>query len=155
MPFILGHEGVGEVIATGERCRSSAWATASCVLGRPTRQGWKARRASAGAVSREGLLTDIEALRADDPSARPTAGSAAMQQPIPLEMDANEATVLITLKETLSALRRARFQPGMDVLIWARDRWAWRSRCARALGARKIRAGRHVGRLDRAPLRRR
>ncbi|HOQ29624.1 MAG TPA: zinc-binding dehydrogenase, partial [Armatimonadota bacterium] len=61
------------------------------------------------------------------------------------------ATVLITLKETLSALRRARFQPGMDVLILGTGPVGLAfAMCARALGARKIlAAGRHVGRLDR------
>ncbi|HHX41006.1 MAG TPA: zinc-binding dehydrogenase [Armatimonadetes bacterium] len=152
MPFILGHEGVGEVIATGERCRKFRVGDRVLRAGAAYPAGMEgAPRIGWGGFAEYGLLTDIEALRADDPSARPTAGSAAMQQPIPLEMDANEATVLITLKETLSALRRARFQPGMDVLILGTGPVGLAfAMCARALGARKIlAAGRHVGRLDR------
>lgn len=151
-PFILGHEGVGEVIAVGERCRKyrmgdrvlRAGAAYPAGMADAPRIGW-------GGFAEYGLLTDAEALRADDPSARPTAGSASMQQHVPAGMDAAEATVLITLKETLSSLHRARLQAGMDLLILGTGPVGLGfAMCARALGARRVLgAGSHAGRLER------
>ena len=114
MPFILGHEGVGEVIATGERCRKFRVGDRVLRAGAAYPAGMEgAPRIGWGGFAEYGLLTDIEALRADDPSARPTAGSAAMQQPIPA-IWISPRPVLITLKETLSAAQGT-VPPGMDL----------------------------------------
>ncbi len=151
-PFLLGHEGVGEVIAVGEHCRKFRVgdrvlrAGAAYPAGTPGAPiiGW-------GGFAEYGLVTDLDALRAHDPGARPTAGNATMQQHVPAGIAPAAATVLITLKETLSSLRRARLRAGQRVLILGTGPVGLGfAACARALGAGQIlAAGRHEGRLAR------
>ncbi|MDH7571223.1 MAG: alcohol dehydrogenase catalytic domain-containing protein, partial [Armatimonadota bacterium] len=86
-PFILGHEGVGEVVAVGEKCQCfrpgdrvlrAGAAYPPNTPGAP-RVGW-------GGFAEYGIVTDVQALRAADPAARPTAVSPTMQQRVPPSM---------------------------------------------------------------------
>lgn len=151
-PFILGHEGVGEVVAVGERCRKFRVgdrvlrAGAAYPPGTPgaPQVGW-------GGFAEYGIVSDAESQQAEEPGGRPTNGSASMQQLVPGDIAPVPATVLITLKETLSSLRRARFAAGQSVLIYGTGPVGLGfAACARALGAGQILAvGRNAGRLDR------
>ena len=152
LPFILGHEGVGEVIAVGERCSRfrvgdrvlRAGAAYAPGTPGPPNLGW-------GGFAEYGILTDLDALHEGDPAGRPLAVSPTMQQHVPAGMDPAQATVLITLKETLSSLRRARLHPGQSVLILGTGPVGLGfAACARALGAGQVlAAGSHTGRLER------
>ncbi len=119
-PRILGHESVGRVVEPGARVRN--FRAGDLVL-RPTAvypgETLAGMTAGLGGFSEYGLVTDIAAAEADG-VALPggVAGYSRFQQKLPPELDPKDATMLITLKETLSWARRAGAASGKGVLIF-------------------------------------
>lgn len=113
VPLILGHESVGTVVEVGPKV------TCFEVGQRVLRPGAsydlaKTGLASAwGGLAEYGLVTDRAAWLADHPGGR-AGGMWAKQQVVPAHIDPAEATGIITLKETLFALRAA----GVDHSTW-------------------------------------
>jgi threonine dehydrogenase-like Zn-dependent dehydrogenase len=108
-PCILGHEGLGRVIEPGEKCRHLAVGDrvlrSTCVLpgdklGDYT-SGW-------GAFAEYGIVTDLQSM-IEDLQFRADSGMTVqhMQQVVPADMPATDATMLITLMECLSSLQDA------------------------------------------------
>lgn len=117
LPVILGHESVGQVVEVGAKVRNykpGDWvfrpmAVYADVPGVPN-INW-------GGFAEYGIVSDGKAI-SEDKAGRPLAGSWTMQQIIPEEIDPIEATTLITVKETLSALRIAGLRSGQSLLIF-------------------------------------
>jgi threonine dehydrogenase-like Zn-dependent dehydrogenase len=113
VPLILGHESVGTVVEVGARVR--CYASGQRVL-RPGAE-YDLKRvgiASAwGGLAEYGLVTDLEAWRADH-AGQAAGGMWPKQQFIPADLDPAEATAIITLKETLFSARAA----GVDTTTW-------------------------------------
>ena len=104
VPLVLGHESVGTVIDVGSKVRR--YELGQQVL-RPgaTYDYDKVGIASAwGGFAEYGLVTDLTAWLEDHPEGTPV-GMWAKQQIVPSEIEPGEATAIITLKETLSAIR--------------------------------------------------
>ena len=113
VPLVLGHESVGTVVEVGDRVRG--YVPGQRVLRPGARYDIaKVGIASAwGGLARFGLVTDEAAWREDHPDT-PALGMAAKQQIVPGDIPPHEATALITLKETLFAVRAA----GVDRTTW-------------------------------------
>jgi threonine dehydrogenase-like Zn-dependent dehydrogenase len=117
LPVILGHESVGQVVEVGAKVRNYKprdWvfrpmAVYSDIPNAPN-INW-------GGFAEYGVASDGRAI-SEDNAGRPLAGSWPMQQIIPEEIDPAEATVLITVKETLSSLRIAGLTAGQSLLIF-------------------------------------
>lgn len=119
-PLVLGHESVGRVMEAGSNVRNFQ---VGDLLLRPTAvypgDVLGGVKAGLGGFSQYGLVTDVEAAKADGVSLPPgTAGYARFQQKLPSDIDPKDATMLITIKETLSWARRAGVAPGKGVLIF-------------------------------------
>ena len=99
-PGILGHEGVGEVVAMGPRV--TAFREGDLVF-RP-RAEVAGLGCFFGSFAEYGVVTDHRALLRDEPG-HPVHFNWPMQQVIPPGIDPYEAPVLINLKEAYSALR--------------------------------------------------
>ena len=112
LPLIPGHESVGTVLQVGEKVRS--YRAGQRVLRPGAEYGSGGEYASAwGGMAEYGLVTDLASWRRDHPDEQP--GTMwAKQQVIPNDIEAGEATALITLKETLFATRAA----GVDESTW-------------------------------------
>ena len=149
-PVILGHESVGEIIEVGERV--TAFQPGDHVL-RPCAaypgdklgeycSGW-------GGFAELGLVTDTQAQIAD--GLQPP-GYAQYQQPVPTAMAPADATMLITLKETLSWLQELGLRPDQSALIIGDGTVGLTfAHWAKVLGARTVAvAGHHEDRLQRA-----
>ncbi len=153
-PCVLGHESVGEIVQVGEKVRHLR--PGDRVL-RPTAvypgeklgefySGW-------GGFAEYGLVTDLQAM-IEDGLASPLSPPAwpKYQQIIPREIDPVDATMLITLKETLNTLEDAGVAANQRVLVVgdgcvgvAFARWA------KLKGATFVAvAGHHESRLERA-----
>jgi threonine dehydrogenase-like Zn-dependent dehydrogenase len=103
-PGVLGHESVGRVVSVGAKVRQ--FAVGDIVL-RPTAVYPGERLGDYtslwGGFAEYGLVTDVPALLADNPEAKPN-NYARYQQKLPSSFSGTpaEATMLITLKETAS-----------------------------------------------------
>jgi len=115
-PTILGHESVGEVVETGGKVRNYKKGDLvfrpgiSYERNDPLASTW-------GGFAEYGIITDMRARMADGlkyPS------GASMQQVIPPETGVNavDATMLITYKETISFLQNFGVGPGQSAVIW-------------------------------------
>ena len=119
-PQVLGHESVGRVVAVGAKVRN-------------LREGDLVLRSTAvypgmeiggtgcalGGFSEYGLVTDVAAAEADGAPLPPAvAGYSRFQQKVAPEIDPKDATMMITLKETLSFARRAGVAAGKGFLIF-------------------------------------
>lgn len=152
-PCILGHESVGRVVQCGEMVRHLA--EGDRVL-RPVAaypgeklgeyfSGW-------GGFAEYGLVTDWRAAVADGRIAEAQVGLwPRLQQTIPDDMDAADATMLITLKETLSSLQDMGMRPGASVLVVGDGAvGAGFARWAKMMGGHPVAvAGHHDDRLER------
>jgi 2-desacetyl-2-hydroxyethyl bacteriochlorophyllide A dehydrogenase len=153
-PCILGHESVGRVVELGADVR---YLREGDRLLRPTAvypgmrlgdyaSGW-------GGLAEYGLVTDVRAMVEDmQIQAGEVGGWLLMHQKVPADMDPADATMLITLKETLSALQDMGMRPGARVLVVG-DGMVGLSfaRWAKISGAvRVVVAGHHADRLARA-----
>ncbi len=116
-PFILGHEGIGEIIEVGEKFKKYPVGERVLRAGVAYPHGPEnAPNLGWGGFAEYGVLDDFEARRRDDPNVKPFCAHD-MQQVPPATLDAAAATVLITLKENWSSLRIAGAQPGESILI--------------------------------------
>jgi len=106
VPLVLGHESVGTIVQVGDRVRH--YKLGQRVL-RPGAQYDYAKVGIAsawGGFAQYGLVTDMATLLADQPD-HSINGMWPKQQVIPDDLDPAEATAIITLKETLYAIRAA------------------------------------------------
>ena len=111
LPLVLGHESVGTIVQLGPGVRN--YQVGQRVLRAGARYAPETGIASAwGAFAEYGLVTDSEAQYADHPQGSAVPRSA--QQVVPPDIPPAEATALINLKETLSAVRAA----GVNDTTW-------------------------------------
>jgi D-arabinose 1-dehydrogenase-like Zn-dependent alcohol dehydrogenase len=153
-PAMLGHEGVGEVVALGERVK--AYKVGDRVL-RPCAiypgQEQDGVSSNWGSLSEFALVTDLEAWQSDEPSGAWSKYSyARMQQVVPQSVAPQEACMLITWKETFSSLKLLDPIAGASVAVLG-DGGVGLSfaQWARTLAAKDVTVlGRRKGRLERA-----
>ena len=117
-PFILGHESVGKVVEIGDRVKN--YTTGDWVL-RPT-AAYPEHRAERlesfwGGFAEFGVVTDYATQAKERPHTKPLSIFHRMQQVLPRDVDPVKATTYITLKETLSWLRKVGLEAGQSVLV--------------------------------------
>jgi len=111
MPFILGHESIGRVVAVGAKVRNLKTGDAVTRVGCPAvgdvTSGW-------GGFAEVGIATDWRAMQEDG-----VAGwqDKTVQQILPADIDPAAGTLFITWRETLSYATRMGFRPGASVLV--------------------------------------
>ena len=103
-PGILGHEAVGQVIECGS-------AVESFQVGDLVLRPGASYAAGEGPTSMYGGLAQYGKVK------DPRHGGGRMQQLVPPDMDPVDATMLVTLKETLSWLQRWRVAPGESIVV--------------------------------------
>ena len=113
--FILGHEGAGEVVEIGDKVEN--YKVGDTVTDPTLREEDGARfRPMCGQFAEYTIIQDLEVMKElgiDDKAYR-----AHCSRRVPPGIGFEDATILLTFKETLSALRNFGFQPGMDVLTY-------------------------------------
>ncbi len=118
-PGVLGHESVGEVVAVGKQVRHIAVGDRYLrpIAAYPGAQ-IDGLHPILGGFAEYGLITDTRAMLEDDPLAQPN-GMCQYQQKLPanIQISAPDATMLITLKETASYLRKLGVAPASKVAI--------------------------------------
>ena len=146
MPYILGHEAVGRVVATGSKVRNLKEGQ---IIIQPRVEGYPEHGIGTawGGFVEVALAADWKAMQADGLALLNPFVKA--QQIVPPEMDPADAIMLITLKEVYSALQGFGIQSGMDVLIYGDGPVGiCMAMCARQMGAGKvILSGHHDKRL--------
>lgn len=103
-PGILGHEAVGRVIECGS-------AVESFQVGDLVLRPGASYAAGEGPTSMYGGLAQYGKVK------DPRHGGSRMHQLVPPDMDPVDATMLVTLKETLSWLQRWRVEPGESIVV--------------------------------------
>lgn len=116
-PGIIGHESAGVVVEQGEKVRS--FKPGDVVL-RPaarynTQNGYELH-SFWGGMAEYGLVTDYKAMQADNLPCNDY--NAKMNQVVPKSVGAYLGSILITWKETLSALEGLEDPAGRTVLVW-------------------------------------
>lgn len=112
-PVILGHEGVGEVVEIGKEVRS--FKLGDLVLEPRTRIASRGLGSAWGHFAAYAVAQDYTALLEDGKRPSPALKS---QQLVPKDIDPEEATILVTLKETLSGLMNFGFKTGMTLIVF-------------------------------------
>ncbi|MBU4285580.1 MAG: zinc-binding dehydrogenase [Kiritimatiellae bacterium] len=118
-PGILGHESVGRVIKTGAKVR---YIREGDIFLRPTACYHKEKLANYyslwGGFAEYGLVTDVKALKEDQPNVQPN-GYTIYQQKIPSELQIPpvDATIMITLKEIASFVTSLKIGLGSSVAV--------------------------------------
>lgn len=112
-PLVLGHEGAGYVIRTGGRVRN--FRPGDLVV-RPCLKDAGKYRSAWGGFAEYGIVVDYEALR-EDGQKQPDDRCGLTQQVVPPGIRPEQASLMITLKETLSAVRRIGLSAKDRVLI--------------------------------------
>lgn len=152
-PTLLGHEGVGVIVETGEKVRYlKKGDRVVCPFGQPAgdfHNNW-------GGMNGYAIAHDIRALREDgaetgDPFVDGVSELDYQVKPIPEGMSDVDAVMLLTLKENYSALKNFGVGAGSDLLIYGDGAVALGLAVfARLLGARSvINIGHHDDRLQR------
>ena len=119
-PFVLGHEGIGEVVECGPEVRN--FATGDLVL-RPTlvrpREPIDGVHSAFGGMATWGLVADAAAIAEDTPPGERSTlpPFAATQQVVPPGFDPHHSGIFITFKETLGALLDVVREPNPSVLV--------------------------------------
>ncbi len=136
-PFILGHESVGKVVEVGDRVRN--YKEGDWVL-RPSavypREFTGGLASFWGGFAQLGVVTEYVTQSRERPNTPPLSGFYRMQQVLPREADPVKATTYITLKETLSWLRKVDLKNGQSVLIMGSGPVGMAfATCAKLLGA--------------------
>ena len=112
LPLVIGHESAGVVVKLGSKVQS--YQIGQRVLRAGAYYPPEVGISSAwGAFAEYGLVTDVSAWSADH-SGQQASGQWYAQQIVPPNIPPAEATALINLKETLSAVRAA----GVDETTW-------------------------------------
>jgi len=117
-PFILGHESVGEIVEVGDRVRNyddGDWVLRPSAVYPKDFLGGLA--SFWGGFAQLGVVTDYVTQAAEKPHTLPLSGFYPMQQVLAKDVDPVEATTYITLKETLSWLRKVGLETRQSVLI--------------------------------------
>lgn len=115
-PVILGHEGVGEVVEVGEKVRN--FVVGDIITDPATAVEDPAYRSDCAAFCAYGIMQDLEVMRElglGPDAARFLARRACV---VRADMAYEDAAMLVTFKETYSAVRNFGVLPGMDVLIF-------------------------------------
>ena len=117
---VLGHESIGRVVSVGEKVRylkPGDQVLRCCgIYPGETLAGYGA---AYGAFATRGLVTDMRAAVEDGAMrAGQVPGTIRFQQVVPSEVDPCDATMLITLKETLSWLQCLGVEAGASLLIY-------------------------------------
>jgi len=138
LPLILGHESVGRIIEVGAKVRNYK---VGDIVFRPQvvyKNVPDVPNICWGGFAEYGVVSDGRAI-AEDKAGSVLSGSWAMQQIIPEGIDPIEATVLITVKETLSSLLIAGFKAGKSLLIFGSGPVGMSfAICGRMLGASNV-----------------
>lgn len=112
-PLILGHEGVGIVVAIGTRVQHLR------IGDRVLRPYQKARTgpyySAWGSFAEYGVVTDAEAMREDGALSGDHCGLT--QQVVDARIDAHSASIMITLKEVYAALKRMNVKACQRVIV--------------------------------------
>jgi L-iditol 2-dehydrogenase len=115
-PVILGHEGVGEIVEVGEKVRNFAFG--DIITDPATAVEHPGYRSDCAAFCEYGIMQDLEVMRElglGQDAVRFLARRACV---VRADMAFEDAAMLVTFKETYSAVRNFGVQPGMDVLIF-------------------------------------
>jgi L-iditol 2-dehydrogenase len=111
LPYILGHESVGQVVEVGAKVRNLKPGDVVTRVGCPAvggvASGW-------GGFAEVGIATDWRALQEDGVDG--WQGST-VNQILPSDIDPAVGTLFITWRETLSYLTRMGVKPGVSVLV--------------------------------------
>ncbi|NOY83167.1 MAG: alcohol dehydrogenase catalytic domain-containing protein [Kiritimatiellaeota bacterium] len=114
-PFILGHEGVGEVVEVGSRVRN--FKLGDLVTDPAFRtEGETGYRPDCGHFVEYAVAQDFEAMA--EMGIEDKAFRAHCTRRVSLPLSPADAAILLTFKETYSALKNFGFTPGMDVLLF-------------------------------------
>ncbi|OGV67321.1 MAG: hypothetical protein A3K19_01985 [Lentisphaerae bacterium RIFOXYB12_FULL_65_16] len=114
-PFVLGHEGAGEVVEVGRQVRNYK---VGDIVTDPTQRfdnGCKVRP-NCGQFAEYAIVQDLAVMA--ELGITEKAFRANCSRRVPPGLAFEDAAMLLTFKETLSALRNFGFQPGMDVLVY-------------------------------------
>ena len=114
-PAVLGHESIGEVLQIGKKVRSLKAGDLVARVGAPAAPALGVGSAWGG-FAQYGVAVDWEAMRADG-APRERWEKARVQKVIPPSIDAREAPMLITWRETLSYALRIGAAPRSRVLV--------------------------------------
>lgn len=146
MPYILGHEAVGKVVAMGAKVR---YLSEGDMILQPRVEGFpEIGIATAwGGFVEMALATDWQAMQED--GVEITNPFLRAMQIVPTELDSAAAVMLITLKEVYSALQGFGIYPGVDIMIFGDGPVGiCMAICAHQMGAnRVILCGHHDARL--------
>jgi D-arabinose 1-dehydrogenase-like Zn-dependent alcohol dehydrogenase len=111
IPFILGHESIGRVVAVGSKVRNLKLGDMVTRVGCPAvgdvTPGW-------GGFAELGIATDWRAMQEDGMDGWE---DKTVQQILPADIDPAVGTLFITWRETLSYVTRMGFRPGAAVLV--------------------------------------
>ena len=113
LPFILGHESVGRVVKLGRKVRHYKVGDLVTRVGAPAEHGLNV---GWGGFAEMGLACDHWAMAADGLPASAWSWNR-VNQIVPTGIDPTVAPMLITWRETLSALRRLGVTAGSSVLV--------------------------------------
>ncbi len=114
-PAVLGHESVGEILETGKKVRLLKAGDLVSRVGAPAAPGLGFGSAWGG-FAQYGVAVDWQAMQADGVP-RERWEKARVQKVIPPSIDAREAPMLITWRETLSYALRIGAAPRSRVLV--------------------------------------
>lgn len=114
-PTQLGHESVGRVVSVGTKVRNFKVGDIITRVGAPS---WEAQGLHShwGGFSRRGFATDHRAMREDD-LPREQWDAFRIHQVVPSDIRPEDATMMITWRETLSYITRLGVKAGSRVLI--------------------------------------
>ncbi len=112
-PAVLGHEGVGEVVKVGKKVRT--FKIGDLILEPATRVIDKEIGSAWGHFAEYAVASDYLALLEDD---KQPSSCLKSQQIVPKDIEPEDATILLTLKETLSGLLNFGFKKGMSLVVF-------------------------------------
>lgn len=116
-PLIFGHESVGEVVELGRKARHYKTGDLVTRVGAPAYPEFGVSNGGGfGGFAEYGVGVDHWALKADNIQAQHKFNTR-IHQVVPEFIDPREATMFITLRETLSYIQRLGAKPGDNILI--------------------------------------
>ena len=115
LPTLLGHEGAGEVVALGRKVRNIRIGDRYLHPNLRDDPG-NGYTKTHGGMSEYGLVADYEAMQEDGYTGPPPFSGKFFQ--VPREFAYSDIVMLLSLSESLSAIRNFGIAPGMDVLVY-------------------------------------